>query len=1404
MVIAPLPSKGIGKVKPQKRPQRKPEKVKQAPIQFRDAVGRKFVFPYEMVATWPGLERLVREAFMPIAVIGPHVDEGHYDLIGPDGDVILPSVWEHVVVPGMSVTMHMWPLPEATEQPAEDEETRAEKAAAKAAAEAAEAAARRPVRARLEADDPRWIPPPMVAPDGGFGFPDSVGMANGTHSLYLALFELRFDDNIQNAQVTASCDLSPTTDGEADAEWKLGFFRRSSTGLVDGDVLDGSGFDKTGVQQILLGMNDSEKYGVAILLRRRRTEQEAPFPVVFDIDYTHHGDYAEAELVTQHILPGRSESTPWTPLSWAAANGWEDCVNVLLQEKGIAQLDQNGRSALSWSAGGGQARVTKLLCDEPGIQVDEADIGGRTPLSWAAENGHVNTINLLLAQAKVDMNRPDCQGRIPLSWAAGNGHVDAVITLISNAKKNGLIVTAPTGEKRDFDSSPLFWAAKNEQESTLRILMEEELQLPEIYRQPTRLPLTQLYLHKAAQQGWCVFTKLLIEKKVQIDSSDPDYDDRTPLCVAAEQGRAEVVETLLKAGAARNHQTTKARDTPLGLAIRSGHEAAVKVLLNAGASVHLRNAKGEAPRDLANHHPTLFYMVAAVDKVGRLAETEDEHLDSSIDHEFKATVIDFVSVSGVLTPCAVEIAVDELLQTPWVSTTPGTSSTSFRWLHLPVNNLLMARLYNNSASAYRVLKPERWVNRQHHGATGGHHARFMRSQCQAFPSAALWALDGEGTDYHTDLVLFMPFLHWDFEEMHSRREAIANSLSQKHNMNERLTRDQTLVKAYLTDEHPLHIRRTLDQYYYHTATDTTMRDEDQVLGYYQMKNGLQPKILTMVDQLWLWVLKGEQGKPDTVVSCFPVLDPAHPDQQGLTNVLRCVKLRLLDEPASVQTAYDLAGLIAAMCSRIYLDRASTLSFENTKSTLQFSELYETEISHIIQEESVLFGNFTKLEKENVANIQREIVLLSRIKATLDELNVMAMLFNDQRNMLKSMDSIVKFISALETADQSLETADSEDESSSISDATANPDKIAKIEEAYAGQRATVIWGTRNDPDDFSLPLAMVNASIDEINAMLERAGRASQSINFLIDVKLKQNSVMDAQESLKMTRETTKHGRTILIFTLTTIVFLPLSFMTTFFTLDISQFRKNAEGKLDLGYVSYIVLLWYRAMAFGRSRMSPGSLVSEVYNSMMDKREIFPFIEDPFTREEIKSQILQLQGRILFFYTFFDDWKYLGVLVKSVQPFLISAINGSLRDEFFLHFKSNQASRGTIKTQTAEPDIESAVQRRCTSCTSPDRRLETHTSLVALFSTLGPHYRSVSSIFAYFGSSKLREVAAWASLAGSRAYYCPPASSDVPPALSHGPTLVLNTHAVGLSSPPPLVPRDLAFRHGFPPGAEGH
>ncbi|RSL69033.1 hypothetical protein CEP54_002614 [Fusarium duplospermum] len=80
------------------------------PLRFKDAVGRKFSFPFHLCATWQGMEDLIKQAFLQVDVLGPHVAEGHYDLIGPDGEIILPTVWEKVVQPGWSVTMTMWPM----------------------------------------------------------------------------------------------------------------------------------------------------------------------------------------------------------------------------------------------------------------------------------------------------------------------------------------------------------------------------------------------------------------------------------------------------------------------------------------------------------------------------------------------------------------------------------------------------------------------------------------------------------------------------------------------------------------------------------------------------------------------------------------------------------------------------------------------------------------------------------------------------------------------------------------------------------------------------------------------------------------------------------------------------------------------------------------------------------------------------------------------------------------------------------------------------------------------------------------------------------------------------------------------------------------------------------------------
>lgn len=81
------------------------------------------------------MEELIKQAFLHVEIIGPHVAEGHYDLVGPNGEIILPQVWETMVEPDWTITMHMWPMPEPPKPP--DPAATAPAAAAPAAAAAA-------------------------------------------------------------------------------------------------------------------------------------------------------------------------------------------------------------------------------------------------------------------------------------------------------------------------------------------------------------------------------------------------------------------------------------------------------------------------------------------------------------------------------------------------------------------------------------------------------------------------------------------------------------------------------------------------------------------------------------------------------------------------------------------------------------------------------------------------------------------------------------------------------------------------------------------------------------------------------------------------------------------------------------------------------------------------------------------------------------------------------------------------------------------------------------------------------------------------------------------------------------------------------------------------------------------
>lgn len=127
-------------------------------------------------------------------------------------------------------------------------------------------------------------------------------------------------------------------------------------------------------------------------------------------------------LANQGVNVDCKDTFGWTPLFYAVSNNFKTGVRLLL-ERGAdtGTKDNRGRTPLSWAAEEGNEDIVALMLTSNNVDVNSKDETGQTPLFSALKNGYMAIEMLLHVQGGSVVAR-DGHGLTPLSYAIREGN----------------------------------------------------------------------------------------------------------------------------------------------------------------------------------------------------------------------------------------------------------------------------------------------------------------------------------------------------------------------------------------------------------------------------------------------------------------------------------------------------------------------------------------------------------------------------------------------------------------------------------------------------------------------------------------------------------------------------------------------------------------------------------------------------------------------------------------------------------------------------------------------------------------------------------------------------------------------------------------------------------------------
>ncbi|POS80605.1 hypothetical protein DHEL01_v200987 [Diaporthe helianthi] len=425
-------------------------------------------------------------------------------------------------------------------------------------------------------------------------------------------------------------------------------------------------------------------------------------------------------------------------------------------------------------------------------------------------------------------------------------------------------------------------------------------------------------------------------------------------------------------------------------------------------------------------------------------------------------------------------------------------------------------------------------------------------------------------------------------------------------------RDRQLLETYLMEDPPMHPRRTLDQAYYWSINNTNHRDLDQVVyrattadplkfhrwnvdrsiwtGHSHEENKTPKELeghkhepcpectaniqkvsrVIMVDQLWMWMLDRK-----TIITCFPKRYGAN--KHDTSGIHKSIRMRIEQGGVRIRSVFDLALVIFEECSNTFFDRTRT-----TDKQPQVLDEFSEAIGNIMHQQTAAFERLWRWTERAskmycrpagsgvvsqlhipLLDINPEGKLEKEIKDIVEELGIMTYIKKAEKDVLRSF---------VDNARQILKPADADE----VLRGPQTP-SVARLDEYFVSQKG---WETRagtSSPAKGSKSLPR-SREIDEARAaraayewfcnnalellkrvdhriaQLEELERSAKStadmVKDLLELKQQQAGVVQAWQSVEYSNEATRQGRSILVFTIVTIVFLPLSFMSSVFGMN--------------------------------------------------------------------------------------------------------------------------------------------------------------------------------------------------------------------------------------------------------------